>query len=68
MVTVTIPSDYGPGLRELCLIADDDEEVIEANETNNMIVFGFTVKNPTGTFFEDGFESGDTSAWSGPPA
>lgn len=59
---VTIPPSATVGTSYLCLMVDAGGTVPEFSESNNTTFAAITILE--GPFFEDGFESGNTSAWS----
>jgi hypothetical protein len=58
----TIPGGLAPGSYTLCAIADWPNNVVEYDETNN--TSGTPITIVASELFADGFESGDSSAWS----
>lgn len=57
---VTIPGGTSAGLKHLCVLADDGEVIAESDENNNSFALPIAID----ALFVDGFESGNTSAWS----
>ena len=57
---VTIPGGTAANTMHLCVLADDGDDVAESDENNNARGAPIVID----ALFADGFESGDTSAWS----
>jgi len=60
--TITIPAGQGVGTNYMCMMIDRLGSVAEFDETNNVTYTAINII--PSLIFEDGFESGNTSAWS----
>lgn len=59
--SINIPAGMAPGPYYMCQLIDTGLEVAEFLENNNTAYVAVTILDPV--IFEDGFESGNTSAW-----